>query len=133
MSTATAFMPLFENFVFETVSCYSCGSASSKEFIVAQDDLTGKPGSFRFVTCQDCGLVYQNPRITIDHIKPYYDDEYIAHRKKTDWGRLTWFYNRVMDRHDIVKDHIVRRTLWIDAIRDSLDVCTAVGTILLQK
>ncbi len=45
MSTATAFMPLFENFVFETVSCYSCGSASSKEFIVAQDDLTGKPGS----------------------------------------------------------------------------------------
>src|SRR6266702_1304109 len=77
MSTATSFKPLFENFVFETVSCYSCGSASSKEFIVAQDDLTGKPGSFRFVTCQNCGLTYQNPRIRIDRIKSYYDDEYI--------------------------------------------------------
>jgi len=130
MSTATAFMPLFENFVFETVSCYSCGSASSKEFIVAQDDLTGKPGSFRFVTCQDCGLTYQNPRIRIDRIKSYYDDEYIAHRKKTDWGRLTWFYNWVMDRHDIDKDRIIRRYVELGPQSEILDVGCAVGTFL---
>src|SRR5436309_6152902 len=98
MNTATAPMPLLENSVFENVSCYSCGSASSREFIVAQDDLTGKTGSFRLVTCRDCGLTYQNPRIRIDRIKSYYDDVYIAHRKKTDRERLTWFYNWVMDR-----------------------------------
>ena len=23
-----------------------------------------------------CGLVYQNPRVSLDHIKDYYDDEY---------------------------------------------------------
>ena len=130
MNTATTVMPSVALSISEIVDCYSCGSTRNREFILAQDDLTGKPGTFRFVTCQDCGLVYQNPRITIDHIKPYYDDEYIAHRKKTDWGRLTWFYNRVMDRHDIEKDHIVRRYLRLDAKSEVLDVGCAVGTFL---
>ena len=114
----------------ELVRCYSCGSASSREFIIAEDDLTGKPGRFRFVTCSDCGLSYQNPRIAIGQIKSYYDDEYIAHRKKTDWGRLTWFYNRVMDRHDIEKDRIVRRYVGLDRDSEVLDVGCAVGTFL---
>src|SRR5688572_21090545 len=95
--------------ILETVNCYGCGSGSSRRFIEAQDDLTGKPGNFKFVICEDCGLAYQNPRINIENIKFFYDDEYIAHRKKTDWGALTWFYNAVMDRHDADKDRIVSR------------------------
>jgi SAM-dependent methyltransferase len=116
--------------LFETISCYSCGSKSSREFIVAQDDLTGKPGDFRFVTCDSCGFVYQNPRVSIHHIRSYYDDEYIAHRKKTDWGRLTWFYNRVMDQHDVDKDRIVRRYIQLDWKSEVLDVGCAAGTFL---
>jgi len=116
--------------IFEAVACYSCGSRSSTAFITAQDDLTGKPGNFTFVTCQDCGLVYQNPRITLDRIRPYYDDEYIAHRKKTDWGALTWFYNWVMERHDVNKDRIVRRYIHLDHTSEVLDVGCAVGTFL---
>ena len=123
-------LPIEDTSIFETVNCYCCGSSSSSEFIVAQDDLTGKPGNFRFVTCRDCGLSYQNPRITMDQIKPYYDDEYIAHRKKTDWGALTWFYNRAMDRHDINKARIVHRYVHLDSSSDVLDVGCAVGTFL---
>jgi SAM-dependent methyltransferase len=130
MTTATAAIALPDSAIFETIPCYCCGSTSSMEFIVAQDDLTGKPGNFRFVTCDDCGLAYQNPRIAMDHIKSYYDDEYIAHRKKTDWGRLTWFYNLVMDRHDIDKDRIVRRYIHLGPQSEVLDVGCAVGTFL---
>ena len=46
----------------------------------------GQAGRFRFQRCVGCGFVYQRPRLRIEHIKPWYDDEYIAHRKKTDWG-----------------------------------------------
>ena len=115
---------------FETVTCYLCGSAESSPFITAEDDLTGKPGRFTFVTCSRCGLRYQNPRLTVDHIKSYYDDEYIAHRKKKDWGPLTGFFNWAMDRHDVQKDKIVRRYVALDQHSEVLDVGCAVGNFL---
>ena len=115
---------------FERVSCYLCGASESSPFITAEDDLTGKPGRFTFVTCARCGLRYQNPRLTVEHIKSYYDDEYIAHRKKTDWGPLTGFFNWAMDRHDREKDKIVSRYVRLGAESDVLDVGCAVGTFL---
>jgi SAM-dependent methyltransferase len=115
---------------FETVGCYLCGSSAFVPFITAEDDLTGKPGRFTFVTCVRCGLRYQNPRLTVEHVKSYYDDEYIAHRKKTDWGPLTGFFNWAMDRHDRQKDKIVSRYVRLDERSDVLDVGCAVGTFL---
>jgi 2-polyprenyl-3-methyl-5-hydroxy-6-metoxy-1,4-benzoquinol methylase len=115
---------------FETVACYQCGSRDTTPFIEAQDDLTGKPGTFHFVTCSRCGLRFQNPRIDIAHIGAYYDDEYIAHRRKSDWGVLTGFFNWVMDRHDRQKDAIVRRYVKLRADSEVLDVGCAVGTFL---
>jgi len=97
---------------------------------MAEDDLTGKPGRFSFVTCTRCGLRYQSPRLSVERIKAYYDDEYIAHRKQSDWGVLTGFFNWVMDRHDRQKDAIVRRYVALDAGSRVLDVGCAVGTFL---
>lgn len=114
----------------ESVCCYYCGSGASDELVAAEDDLTGKPGRFRFVACRDCGLVYQNPRIDVETIKSYYDDEYIAHRKKTDWGVLTGFYNYTMDGIDRRKDRIVRRYVALGADSEVLDVGCGAGTFL---
>jgi SAM-dependent methyltransferase len=66
----------------------------------------------------------------VEHIKSYYDDEYIAHRKKKDWGPLTGFFNWAMDRHDREKDKIVSRFVRLDERSDLLDVGCAVGTFL---
>jgi len=115
---------------FEAVSCYLCGASDSSPFITAEDDLTGKPGRFTFVTCARCGLRYQNPRLTVEHVKAYYDDEYIAHRKKSDWGLLTGFFNWAMDRHDRQKDTLVSRYVRLDEHSEVLDVGCAVGTFL---
>ncbi len=116
--------------VLESVACYGCGADACGEFLTAQDDYTGKPGRFRFVACRRCGLVYQNPRIDVEHIKDYYDDEYIAHRKKTDWGILTGFYNRAMAKHDRAKDAIVRRFVALGPGSEVLDVGCGAGTFL---
>jgi 2-polyprenyl-3-methyl-5-hydroxy-6-metoxy-1,4-benzoquinol methylase len=116
----------------EWVPCYYCGSTSWADLVTAQDDLTGKPGSFRFVTCEECSLAYQNPRINIDEIKKYYDDEYIAHRKKTDWGPLTWFYEFAMDKHDRQKNDIIRRYVNLTAESEALDVGCGAGTFLTK-
>ena len=127
---APAAGPLSIESPFETVRCYLCGSVSSSPFLMAQDDLTGKPGLFRFVTCDVCGLCYQNPRLRVDNVKAFYDDEYIAHRKKSDWGVLTGFFNWVMDRHDRQKAAIVDRYITLTQDSEVLDVGCAVGTFL---
>ena len=115
---------------FETVPCYYCQATEWEVFLTAQDDLTGKPGTFTFITCTRCGLHYQNPRLGIEHVKAFYDQEYIAHRKKTSWGPLTVFFNWVMDRHDRQKEKLVLRYVALDHESEVLDVGCAVGTFL---
>jgi SAM-dependent methyltransferase len=118
--------------LFEPVACYYCSAADSSPFVTAQDDYTGKPGFFHFVRCNSCGLAYQSPRIRLDHIKAYYDDEYIAHRKKTDWGLLTPFYRRAMDKHDREKERLVSRFVPLGPERRVLDVGSGAGTFLAR-
>jgi SAM-dependent methyltransferase len=129
MTAATAHAIVPTSFT-ELVRCYLCGSGVSEPFISAQDDLTGKPGTFYFVTCGGCGLVYQNPRVTLDHIGEYYDDAYIAHRKQRNWGVLTPLVERGMSKLDVAKDRIVSRYATLDARSAVLDVGCAVGTFL---
>jgi SAM-dependent methyltransferase len=120
------------DYIFETVACYHCGSSKSTYFLTGQEDLTGKPGNFRFVKCSKCALVYQNPRIHPDQIKDFYDDEYIAHRKQKDWGILTPLYNRAMNKHDRDKIKIVSKYKEVENNSRVLDVGCAVGTFLLS-
>jgi SAM-dependent methyltransferase len=115
---------------YEPVLCYSCSSDRREPFVDAQEDLTGKPGTFRFVRCLDCGLHYQHPRIDIESIKDYYDDEYIAHRKKRDWGLLAPVYHYVMDQLDRKKERIVRPYLKAATTGEILDVGCGAGTFL---
>jgi SAM-dependent methyltransferase len=127
MTTSLAIAPSAS---LETVACYACGGAQSTPFIEAEDDLGGRPGRFRFVSCGKCGLVYQNPRLPLEAIKGWYDDEYIAHRKKTDWGVLTRAYNYAMERHDRRKLALVRRYAQLDAASEALDIGCGAGTFL---
>ena len=128
MNTTTAPGPE----MFEAVPCYVCGATEATALVTAQDDLTGKPGRFKFVTCSHCGLAYQNPRLRLEHIRPYYDDEYIAHRKKTDWGILTPLYRRAMGKHDRNKVALVSRYLTLNARSEVLDVGCGAGTFLAE-
>ncbi|MES3025711.1 MAG: class I SAM-dependent methyltransferase [Pseudomonadota bacterium] len=117
---------------FEACACYLCGAAAADPLVTGEDDLTGKPGRFSFVRCRQCALAYQSPRLTLDWVKLYYDDEYIAHRKKTDWGWLTPFYEKSMRKHDLSKLALVDRALKLAPGQRVLDIGCAAGTFLLE-
>ena len=114
----------------EEVPCYACGSSRRTPFLIAEDDLTGKPGRFPFVLCAECGFAYQCPRIGLAGIKEYYGQEYIAHRKPQNWGPLRIFVNRAMERLDRKKVGIVRRFVDLKPGGEALDVGCGAGTFL---
>ena len=115
---------------FEEVACYLCGSREHDHFITAEDDLTGRPGRFRFVTCRACGLAYQNPRLTLARVADFYDDNYIAHRKRRDWGILTPLLDRAMTRLDADKERLVARYCPLTSTTAVLDVGCGSGSFL---
>lgn len=114
----------------EEVSCYLCNGTGRRPLLVAQDDLTGKPGNFPFVTCTECGLSYQHPRIRVEGIRDYYGDEYVAHRKKRNWGLLGSLVTRAMEKLDRNKLEIVRRYVSLWQGDQVLDVGCGAGTFL---
>lgn len=118
--------------MLEEASCYLCGSSDSSHYTEAWDDLTGKPGTFHFVRCNQCGLVYQNPRIKQEYIGQYYDNEYIAHRKKKNWGLMTPLYNWAMGKHDRQKAKLVARYTSLTSSSKILDIGCGAGTFLLK-
>lgn len=121
-----------DHYRFEKVNCYSCGKDEYELFLIGEEDLTGKDGEFQYVKCKNCDLVYQNPRIAVDQIKEFYDGEYIAHRKKKDWGILTPLFEWAMTKHDREKDKIVKQHVELNENTEVMDVGCAVGTFLLH-
>ena len=116
--------------MFEPVACYLCGSEAREPVVTAQEDLTGKPGDFTFVRCLDCQLVYQHPRLRLEHIGAYYDDEYIAHRKSQSWGALTPFFAWLMNKLDRDKEAVVERYVTLGSSTRVLDVGCGAGGFL---
>jgi SAM-dependent methyltransferase len=114
----------------EHVACLTCGTTSSTFFIAAEDDLTGRPGRFTFVTCANCGLVYQDPRLTLEAVKPYYDTEYIAHQESRRWGILAPLFSAAMGSLDRAKLRLVGRYIALDARSAVLDVGCGSGSFL---
>ena len=115
---------------FETVACLCCGARHSTFFISAEDDLTGRPGRFDFVTCGGCGLVYQQRRLSLEHIRPYYDHDYIAHQRGHRWGPLAPLFDWAMGALDRAKLALVRRYIPLSPSAQVLDVGCGSGAFL---
>lgn len=117
---------------FQVPECPICQHTGTTPFIQGEDDLGGRPGRFTFAKCDNCSLVYQSPRLRFEHIKPYYDEEYIAHRKKSDWGVLTPFYEWAMGKHDREKYSLISQYTNLNSESQVLDVGCGAGTFLAK-
>jgi SAM-dependent methyltransferase len=60
----------------EWVNCPLCESDESDSLYTLRDYYTRRPGLFTLVRCLRCGLVYLNPRPTVDAIAIYYPPTY---------------------------------------------------------
>lgn len=68
------------------VVCNVCGSSDSKPLFSAIDRLHGFEGTFQYVQCRQCGLVYMNPQIVPEQLHRFYPDDYAPHQPKERTG-----------------------------------------------
>ena len=107
MRRDTLFAPVPE--MFEEVACYTCQSRESLPFVVAEDDLTARPGRFTYATCRNCRLAFLSPRLKREYGESFYDLDYVRENGRADWGWLTPLYASVRDRHERAKRVFLQR------------------------
>ena len=85
-----------ETLEWETCNCAWCGSQESRLLFEGPDRVERLPGQFRFVTCNNCGLIRQDPRLSWESLKHYYPDNYHAYISlvKDEKNRLRKFNRR---------------------------------------
>jgi SAM-dependent methyltransferase len=56
--------------------CNLCGSRTAFPYVSGRDRLHGLEGSFQFVRCSSCGLIYLDPRPAAGEMAHYYPEDY---------------------------------------------------------
>ena len=75
----------------ETVSCGVCGSRRFRHLFNARDYIYGNEGEWPVAQCDDCDVVYMNPRIPAAQIHQFYPPDYYTSTIGIhDPERMTW-------------------------------------------
>ncbi|MCJ7601950.1 MAG: class I SAM-dependent methyltransferase [Desulfobulbaceae bacterium] len=65
------------------ICCALCGSDQYDLLFEGVDRLHGFDGSFSYVKCKQCGLIYMNPQICAEHMGYFYPNDYAPHQANT--------------------------------------------------
>lgn len=68
----------------EQVNCDLCGYDDVRPYLSSTDRFSGH--RFNLVICNNCGLIYLNPRPTMVEIQQHYPDDYEAYRFQSQYG-----------------------------------------------
>lgn len=100
--------------VLEKVKCNLCGSDQSTPFIERRDLLVFLPGEFTMVKCDNCGLVYENPRPVAESWSAIYPDEYEPYTDLAETSSLRRIANAYGHR---------KKIKWIEKFQNGGKIC----------
>lgn len=84
------------NHGFEIINCDFCNSSDFSEIMSSKDYYNQIPGEYHIVKCNNCGLIYTNPRPTKQNIAEYYPDNAGYYEPKA--ANFNNFRNRIIYR-----------------------------------
>jgi 2-polyprenyl-3-methyl-5-hydroxy-6-metoxy-1,4-benzoquinol methylase len=106
--------------------CDLCGNKTFKDYLESKDYFLTNEG-FTIVKCENCGLLFVNPRPTITEISKYYKSEnYISHSTKQK-GLLDKVYAIIRKKNHIKKYKLIKHYKNIGSI---IDIGCATGEFL---
>ena len=106
----------------ETTRCALCGSDNPKLLFVGYDRLHHIPGEFNVVQCQECSLIYLNPRPAWNDMKKFYPSSYAPYISSSS-SLQRWIHRGGLRK----KRHLVRKYKPYGTL---LDVGCATGDFL---
>jgi len=112
----------------EYVHCALCGKNEPEQLYLGQDRAYDKPGRFPIVRCQNCNLIYVNPRPVPQAIDYYYPTDYEPYRRAPGEARF-----KIQQLHQRLK--LRNRCLAVTKLVQGgqlLDVGCATGTFLAE-
>ena len=83
------------------VNCNYCGSDNSEPVNHGPDLLLNRHQEFYLVRCYHCGLIYQNPQLTLDELPAHYPEEYKPYRR--DVQSETQFTRRIDAQYGLTR------------------------------
>ncbi len=63
----------------EQIACPLCDSTSASQNLLARDLVFARPGRYPLLRCDGCGLLYVNPRPTVEALGAHYPDDYFGY------------------------------------------------------
>lgn len=119
----------------ECVPCNLCGGIDQRVLLHVRDRLTPAFGRFGIVRCMKCGLVFLNPRPTLEEIGRFYPSQYGMHVQALRGRRKESLYKRIPGL--LFRDHDIpvrlRRDPYFVRRRGRvLDVGTGGGELLVE-
>jgi SAM-dependent methyltransferase len=110
-------------FALETVDrCLACGSERHQPYLTTPAHMHQGDETFDFSQCQDCGLVFLNPRVPPSELGRYYRDSYLPYRGPEAWGRYAPLVERDLRRTDQARVKVVKKHVPLSPHEVVLDV-----------
>src|SRR5690606_2556722 len=98
-------------------------------YLVSPDIRQAKPGQFQLDECEDCGHIFQNPRLTPEGLDFYYRDNYDGIQGEIVESMFDAQYDMYLRRARHVREH-VQRGLWLDVGTGYGHFCEAAREVL---
>ncbi len=75
----------------QLTNCISCQSSQLSSIEKTTAMMHPSQEEFNFDQCQNCGLVFLNPRVPEKNLGDYYTDYYLPYRGDDAWGKYAKF------------------------------------------
>lgn len=103
-------------------NCPVCNATAISSFIETNAMMHNVKERFNFDQCENCQLVFLNPRVPLDELKNYYTSHYLPYRGSKAWGKFENLVEGSQQKLDLKRVKRVEEALKISADSLILDV-----------
>jgi len=115
----------------EKVKCPACGEDDSKHFQTTKTMMAPQSESWNFDQCNQCKMVYLNPRVPVSHIGDYYRVDYLPYRGGAAWGKYSDLVDGDQVKVDLKRVETIKKYATKD-VKSILDVGCGKPSFLSQ-
>ena len=89
--------------MIQLTNCPACNSSTFRSFIETTAQMHTSKERFNFDKCDDCQLVFLNPRVPLSKLKNYYTSHYLPYRGSEAWGKYESFVKGSQQKLDLTR------------------------------